>query len=282
MNARLRASRTVALCSFLALVAGAGSARAADLYWTEYHVDFDDPQAVFGELFSIHRANLANVAGTQTELIHSLGYQPAYQGLGAANSLAYVRPFPHTSGADIYNFAGGSYFYSLQAAAEAGGTVLDSAGVFSYQHGAGGIYRGDFEFENRQLLIPTADYYSVNLALDEPRGHIYWVGTCSGCQLALGRANLDGSGAQTQTLPVYIDDYSVDLAIDSVAGKLYWNNPQGQSLQRSNLDGSQIEDVLSGVTVFSISIDPTPIPEPATWGLAMIPLAAWLVARRRR
>lgn len=66
------------------------------------------------------------------------------------------------------------------------------------------------------------------------------------------------------------DDYPVDLAIDSLAGKLYWTNSPAGSIQRANLDGSEIEDVVTGVLAFSLALDAHPVPEPSALALMLL------------
>jgi hypothetical protein len=266
--------RIVAIALGWVISAVGANAQSAHLYWTEYRYSDTDPEARFGELFSVHRADVADIAGTQAEVLHALPYQPEYNGLGARYGIAYVRPFGHTSGVDSYGFAGGDFVFSLQAAMEGSGTPIDSVGQYTYAPGEGGIYRGNYEGENRELLIPTPPYRSLDIALDEPRGHIYWITTCNGCGLTLGRANLDGSNVQSQVLPVLADDYPADLAIDTAARKLYWNDLYAGTVQRADLDGTNIETVLTNAAVFSLSIDANPVPEPSGWALLVAAIAA--------
>lgn len=279
-------------CALLGLVITIASpAQGATLFWTQYRYDPGDPQGVFGEVFSVHRADTSDVPGTQLEVIHSLAFQPDYNSLSAHGGRVYVRRFLSNN---IYsaNFDGSGFgpdvSPSSQVGAELDGKLFDAAGVTSYipNAAAGKIFRGDFEYENRTELISTPFFLpNMALALDEPRGNIYWAGGCNGCLLKVGRANLDGSGLES--LPVgniYYDDYPADIALDLTAGKIYWINESEFKIQRANLDGSGVEDVLIGILPFSLTL--VPVPEPAAWQLAALGLAAIiafvLVASSRR
>jgi hypothetical protein len=263
----LCAAFNVAWCVILA---AHSPATAGTLYWTTYHYDNQDPQNVHGELFGLHRASTNDIAGTREELIHQLGYQPEYNALAANGGAAFVLEYFNRTQHD-YSFEGPADLTS-QAGAELIGAAIDSVGnTYIADAETGMIRRGDFEYENQADFIDTGHVFQPSLvvALDEPHGMIYWAGACSGCPLRIGRANLDGTGIEELPIDVPFDDYPVDLAIDSAAGKLYWTNSPAGAIQRSNLDGSDIEDVVTGVTAFSLALDMHPVPEPSTVGLAV-------------
>ena len=274
--------QSILSCALGGMLAVSSSAAASTLYWTSYHYDQLDPQQTHGELFGLHRADTQDIVGTREELIHQLGYQPEYNALaasaGAAFLLEYFNHAQHDYAID------GPANITPQAGAELIGAAIDSAGIYTYVAVAetGVIKRGDFEYENQVDLIQTGRSFAPTLvvALDEPHNKIYWAGSSSGGNLAIGRANLDGSGVEELPLDIYFDDYPVDLAVDSSAGKLYWtNSPQG-TIQRANLDGTGVEDVVSGVLAFSLALDATPIPEPPGVALATV-IFPLLVALRR-
>jgi hypothetical protein len=242
---------------------------AATLYWTTYHFDQSDPEQIHGELFGLHRAETADVAGTREELIHQLGYQPEYNALAATSGAVFILEYFNHTQRDYA--VDGPANLTPAAGAELYGRAIDAVGVYTYVPVAesGVIRRGDFEYENQVDFIQTGGTFSPTLvtALDEAHGKIYWAGACSGCGLTIGRANLDGSGIEELPINIPFDDYPVDLAIDSAEGKLYWTNSPAQKIQRANLDGSNVEDVVTGITAFSLALDTTPVPEPS--GLSM-------------
>ncbi len=266
-----------AFCWLAAVACCCSGASAATLYWTSYHFDQSDPANIHGELFGLHRADTADIAGTRQELIHQLGYQPEYNALAATLGAAYVLEYFNRNQHD-YAFEGPANL-TPRASAELIGAAIDAAGANTYVAYAeeGVIRRGDFEFENQVDFINVGHVFQPTMvvALDEPHGKIYWSGACSGCPLTIGRADLDGGAIEELPLDVPFDDYPVDLAIDSAAGKLYWTNSPEGKIQRANLDGSNVEDVVTGVTAFSLALDPGVVPEPGTFLLAAIALTAF-------
>ena len=101
--------------------------------------------------------------------------------------------------------------------------------------GTSTISRADPDGSNIETLISGVDAWS--LALDIEGGKIYWV-SLNG---PIGRANLDGSGAET-----LINRNGEGIGLDLAAGKLYWAG--GGGIHRANLDGSEIEDLVTGLS----------------------------------
>jgi hypothetical protein len=91
--------------------------------------------------------------------------------------------------------------------------------------------------------LPSSDWLTVGLALDEAAGKIYWLhGSTPG---RISRANLDGSGQEQLVTGLKIPR---GLALDLVGGKMYWSAspPEGNAgglVQRANLDGTGVETV---------------------------------------
>ncbi|MBE2233503.1 MAG: DUF11 domain-containing protein, partial [Anaerolinea sp.] len=104
-----------------------------------------------------------------------------------------------------------------------------------YAATANGIVRANpTDGSGVEVLVPAAASGPTgDLALDEPRGRMYWV---SGATIQ--RANLDGSGVQTVLSGLNSPN---SLAVNSSAGKLYWQEPD--RIRRANLDGSGVETV---------------------------------------
>jgi hypothetical protein len=88
-----------------------------------------------------------------------------------------------------------------------------------------------------ETVVPAAVTGAAGgLALDPPRGKLYWGGAGT-----ISRANLDGSGVAR--ILTGLADTPRRLAVNSSAGKLYWT--EGNSIRRANLDGSGAETILS-------------------------------------
>ena len=73
------------------------------------------------------------------------------------------------------------------------------------------------------------------LALDIPSGKVYWA-SASG----IARANTDGT---EEEILVTVSAAAIDIQLNLESGKMYWTEPQNQKILRSNLDGSNVEDL---------------------------------------
>ncbi|MBI4717633.1 MAG: PQQ-binding-like beta-propeller repeat protein [Planctomycetes bacterium] len=92
---------------------------------------------------------------------------------------------------------------------------------------------------------PYNDEFPIYVAVDLSGGKIYWAesSTAGG---SIGRANLDGTARQT--LLAQVDPKPFNLALDLPAGRIYWTAVPASGdgkIQRANLDGSGVEDVLT-------------------------------------
>ena len=95
-------------------------------------------------------------------------------------------------------------------------------------------------------------------------GKVYWTEETGESVGTINSANLDGTGS-TELASILAVPLSV--AVDTVGSKLYWMNSRGR-IQRANLDGSNIQNVVDGLgqptkIVISNSIA-TPASPPAT------------------
>ena len=99
------------------------------------------------------------------------------------------------------------------------------------------------------------------IALDLEKNKIYWADEFSG---KIQCANLDGSNLKTLfvrygrligtamsipfdilNLKIYYADSPIGIALDISGGKIYWTIPHKYKVQRANLDGSNVEDVVT-------------------------------------
>jgi len=231
-------------------------ASATDLYWAQYDYEGSDR-------FSLQRTRVnGSRIKSGTEVIHSMGDQPAYAGLVVSDGKVYWQTyFGNSMEANLDGTGlGTAQGYTTRIAFQLQGADLDSAGVYSFWPYANpGVIRiGDFEGENQTDLIYTR-FFDPNLAiaLDEVHGKIYWAGAWSGGDTGIiQRANLDGTQVETLVSGgLFMDDYPVDLVLDVPRNKMYWTNMANHKIQRANLDGSQVEDVVTGVSPFSIALD---------------------------
>ena len=79
-----------------------------------------------------------------------------------------------------------------------------------------------------------------NIALDVTGGKMYWTDLND-----IQSANLDGT--KTKRLPVGLLVWPTRIALDVAGGKMYWTDSISGNIQRANLDGTQVEDILTGL-----------------------------------
>ena len=96
-----------------------------------------------------------------------------------------------------------------------------------------------------------------DIDLDISRGKIYWTDTVTN---KIQRANLDGSNIED--LVTVGLSHPLGLTLDVAGGKMYWTNtsffpwggPGLDKIQRANLDGSNVEDLVTTGLVLAIDI----------------------------
>ncbi len=132
------------------------------------------------------------------------------------------------------------------------------------------IQRADLDGTNVELLVAHLVSPS-GIALDVSRGKLYWTDIGTG---KIQRASLDGSGVEDLVTTSVIEP--VRLAIDLNANKMYWTegSPADFMISRANLDGTDVEFLISGLTSPSgIALDLSqigpPVPAMGHWGLAI-------------
>lgn len=136
--------------------------------------------------------------------------------------------------------------------------ALDVAEEQLYWSESGRIRRANFDSRNLQVVaIPSNPVGGIAVA----NGKIYWTEKTSTNRGNILQANLNGSSvrvlARLRSVPF-------GIAVDSSARKLYWTNSRGR-IQRSNLNGGFIQNVVDGLGVpstIAISIDTPPPPQP--------------------
>ena len=111
--------------------------------------------------------------------------------------------------------------------------------------------------------IHSAQYRFFNGLLDTRRRRIYWADQRGQHRNTITRANLDGTGQKdVDTLPA---GWVTALYIDEITQKMYWgarstpylNRPGFIELHRANLDGTEVEKLVTELSpqVRGITVD---------------------------
>ncbi len=104
--------------------------------------------------------------------------------------------------------------------------------------------KGDPQDDGTDFFSLTNDgssFFQFMLRVDIPNGYFYWLENGSASRIR--RARTDGSGLEE----VVTSGKIIRFRIDHTEGKLYWVEVDGGigSIHRSNLDGSQVEDLMT-------------------------------------
>ena len=105
----------------------------------------------------------------------------------------------------------------------------------------GTMNRSNLDGSDPEVLFSTP--FHRGLAIDEVNGKIYWDTSISQFKGDVWRSNLDGTG---QELVVTSTDERFKpnkIALDIAGGKIYWTDYVFDIVRRSNLDGSDIQNI---------------------------------------
>ncbi|UCE61524.1 MAG: hypothetical protein JSU63_07195, partial [Phycisphaerales bacterium] len=107
--------------------------------------------------------------------------------------------------------------------------------------GARWVTRANLDGSDSEGVISIESVWGsvYQIALDLTVGMVYWA---SG-EEALNRAEFGASTFETLLCGEIVDD----LALDVAHGKVYWLSTEDGVIRRANLDGTAIEDVLTGL-----------------------------------
>ena len=133
--------------------------------------------------------------------------------------------------------------------------ALDIAGGKMYwtDPGTEKIQRANLDGSNVQDLVTSGLTIPDSIALDIAGGKMYW--TDFGTE-KIQRANLDGSNVQDLVTSGL--NTPLGIALDIAGGKMYWTHADWNSatseftngkIQRANLNGTEVEDVITGLDV---------------------------------
>ena len=140
--------------------------------------------------------------------------------------------------------------------------------------GAGKIQRANLDGSDVEDII-TGLLGPNGIALDLDGNKIYWADEFNG---KIQYANLDGSNLKTLfirygrligtamsipfdilNLKIYYADSPIGIALDPSGGKIYWTIPHKYKVQRANLNGSNVEDVVTdSILTIGIALSTAP------------------------
>ena len=218
------------------------------MYWTDWEVD------------KIQRANLDG--SRVEELVTSGLVYPCGLALDVAGGKMYwadagTQKIQRASldGSRVEDLVTNAAFEPRNVALDVVGGKLYWA---DYAWTGGAILRANLDGSQIEDVLTTAGT-PEGIALDLVAGKMYWTDTE---QSNLGRANLDGSQAETIVgwgSGIGRLNIPRGLALDRAGGKIYWQDPGTLRMQRANLDGSQAEDLYVsglGYPAIGLALDP--------------------------
>ena len=129
---------------------------------------------------------------------------------------------------------------------------------------SGIIQRSNLDGSNVETLLAGLRD-PMGIALDHVAGKMYyWVG--SGWNGSIYRSNLDGSSSEVLVTGYLATESElkgpVEIVLDIVEGKMYWTDKGADVIRRTDLDGANVEDIITGLTrPLGIALD---VPPPAT------------------
>ena len=223
--------KTPILLGLAALLAAAPCAPAAAL--SLYVID--------GSANSVFTANLD---GSGLSTVTTFGQFSVPFGLTASGSTLYwsMQANPQIQS---YNLSTGTLTAPLISADNPYGITATNSALYWVDANDDSLFRSGLDGSNKLALVtqanlPTGDHIDNPSGIAVTDSAIYWSDVSAHEIL---KANLDGSGVQ-----LLVSNPSVTAVNLAVTGtNIYWTDQNG-AIKRSNLDGSNVVDVISGLT----------------------------------
>jgi hypothetical protein len=113
----------------------------------------------------------------------------------------------------------------------------------------GRVMSVDPQTRTAHTVVASAGQGPDGIAIDQAHGFIYWttMGVPAANDGTVMRARLDGTGATT--IIAKGDTYTPkQMKIDLASNKLYWSDREGMRVMRANVDGTQLETLVTVAT----------------------------------
>ena len=133
------------------------------------------------------------------------------------------------------------------------GITLDVGGGKMYwtDIGTSKIQRANLDGSNvEDLLTMGVVFTPVEIALDTAGNKMYWTESTL-ADFMIQRADLDGSNVELLVTDLVSPS---GIALDVAGGKMYWTDVGTSKIQRANLDGSGLEDVVTTGVIAPVRI----------------------------
>jgi low density lipoprotein receptor-related protein 5/6 len=147
----------------------------------------------------------------------------------------------------------------VQTSSRASGIALDIAAGKMYWTDAtaetGQIHRADLDGGHAETIVPKGPISPAAIAVDLLHNRLYWTDLEGNLDRKgkIVRATLNGSNVQTIIQEI---DEANGIAIDPLDGRIYWPELATHRIQRANLDGTDVQDVITGLnTPTTVGLD---------------------------
>ncbi|MCH8148121.1 MAG: hypothetical protein IH987_09045 [Planctomycetes bacterium] len=233
--------QTQFLCMAAALSLGAQTAYPQTVYWTDVGTG------------KIQRADLDGGTGVE-DLVTTQVIEPVGLALDlVAGKMYWTEASPADFMISRANLDGTNVELLVTGLDHPSGITLDVVGGKMYwtDIGTGKIQRGNLNGSSvEDLLTIGAVFTPVDIALDVSGNKIYWTESTL-ADFMIQRADLDGSNVELLVTDLVNPS---GIALDVAAGKMYWTDLGTGKIQRANLDGSGVEDLVTTSVIEPVRI----------------------------